>query len=320
MKISIALCTFNGERYLSEQLESLGNQIRQPDELVICDDGSHDGTASIIEEFSRRARFKVAFQINRERRGVTANFSRAFSLCCGDLILPCDQDDIWEPDKLTVLESYFVDDLELLLAFSDLSIMASDGRPTGETQWQRSKFRQPLRARVNQGRGFELLLKQNVVAGAAMAFRSSVRDKVLPIPPSFFHDEWIALVVAATGKMLAVDTPLVRYRQHSHQLCGSAPTDLIAQYQYARAKMDRAYFLRMADCARDLSERLSDSEALLDSRYLSLVQAKLSHARTRIELRERIGRRWPLAIGEAARGRYGKFGYGFKSFLQDLFI
>src|SRR5579862_5382051 len=99
MRVSIALCTFNGEQFLGEQLASLARQTRLPDELIVCDDGSQDGMLPLVERFARRVQFPVQLSINSRRLGVTANFARAISECTGDLICPCDQDDVWEPEK-----------------------------------------------------------------------------------------------------------------------------------------------------------------------------------------------------------------------------
>ena len=100
MRISIALCTYNGDPYLSELLESLAGQDFRPCELVVCDDGSTDSTLSILNEFEHVAPFPIRIFNNTENLGVIKNFEKALSLCTGDYIAPCDQDDIWQPEKL----------------------------------------------------------------------------------------------------------------------------------------------------------------------------------------------------------------------------
>jgi glycosyltransferase involved in cell wall biosynthesis len=321
MTLSVALCTFNGERYLLDQLESIARQSRLPDELVVCDDGSEDGTAAVIGGFAERADFKISFCENASRLGVTQNFARAFSLCSGDVIVPCDQDDLWEPEKLAVLDAAFRNDPALLLAFHDLAVVTPEGQFTGHTQWQRLRFDRPLQANVNGGDAFARLLRFNLVTGAAMAFRSSLRNRALPIPEGFVHDEWFGLIAAATGRVLGIDQPLVRYRQHVRQAIGAATPDFMAQYRYARSNMGRAYFVRMVERTRQLQERLlALGDALIQPNDLSLVEEKLLHAHARLRMRDQTLIRWPLAIGEAVRGRYGRFGYGFKSFLQDLVL
>ena len=99
--ISVALCTYNGERFLEEQLASLEAQERRPDELVVCDDRSTDNTVSLLESFARTASFPVRIHINPINLGSTVNFDRAMRLCAGSLIAFCDQDDIWSPVHLS---------------------------------------------------------------------------------------------------------------------------------------------------------------------------------------------------------------------------
>jgi len=92
--ISIALCTYNGEAYLSDQLASIVKQTQQPDELIACDDGSTDNTLQILDQFSGEAPFPVRVYLNQQRLGPTKNFEKAISLCSGDFIFLSDQDDV----------------------------------------------------------------------------------------------------------------------------------------------------------------------------------------------------------------------------------
>ena len=154
-----------------------------------------------------------------------------------------------------------------------------------------------------------------------MAFRSSLRPRLLPIPAPFLHDEWIALISAAMGRLYPVNVPFVRYRQHAEQSVGAATTGLVAQYRHARDKMGRDYFVQMVERAERLCERLSSAPtAVRKRRYLRMASEKLVHAHARVQMRDGNLTRWKLAAGEAIRGRYGRFGYGFKSLLQDLFL
>ena len=94
------MCTFNGAAFVGEQLESLLRQTRPPDELVVCDDCSSDGTTGIVAEFARRAPFHVRIVPHESNVGITANYEHAISLCSKDLVFLCDQDDIWHADKV----------------------------------------------------------------------------------------------------------------------------------------------------------------------------------------------------------------------------
>src|ERR1043166_3411462 len=104
MKLSIALCTYNGAAFLREQLESIAAQTRTPDELVISDDQSTDGTLRLIEEFAETAGFPVRVSVNESNLGTAKNFEKAISLCRGDVIMLSDQDDVWHSDRLESVE------------------------------------------------------------------------------------------------------------------------------------------------------------------------------------------------------------------------
>ena len=92
--LSVSMCTYNGARFLREQLESIASQIRLPDELVVCDDGSTDATLAILTEYAKAVRFPVRIQCNTSRLGPAKNFEQAISLCKGEIIVLSDQDDI----------------------------------------------------------------------------------------------------------------------------------------------------------------------------------------------------------------------------------
>src|SRR6185295_6827977 len=102
------MCTWNGAAYLRDQLESIAAQTRLPDELIMCDDASIDGTPAIARAFAARAPFPVRLEINEATVGVRQNFTKAIAACTGDLIALSDQDDVWRPDKLRVIEDRFV--------------------------------------------------------------------------------------------------------------------------------------------------------------------------------------------------------------------
>ena len=122
MRISIAMATYNGERYVREQLESLSAQTRLPDELVVTDDGSTDGTLEILRAFARAAPFPVRVYPGERNLGYTRNFLKAARLCTGDWIAFCDQDDVWLPEKLATIERYAASGGTLLIVHSAESV------------------------------------------------------------------------------------------------------------------------------------------------------------------------------------------------------
>ena len=154
-----------------------------------------------------------------------------------------------------------------------------------------------------------------------MAFRSSVRKTALPIPHGFIHDEWLALVAAALGKVTCINRRLVRYRQHPGQAIGPAAGRLFAQLRYARDQMGAIFSCGWPNARADCTNAFRCMPTCCDTRracrWSPRSSCTLRHAS---KSRDQTLIRWPLAIGEAVRGRYQRFGYGFKSFLQDLVL
>jgi glycosyltransferase involved in cell wall biosynthesis len=130
-QISVALCTYNGERFLARQLASIQQQTRTPDELVVCDDCSTDSTIEILKDFAASAGFPVRIIRNEQNLGFVANFEQAIRLCQGDLIALCDQDDIWYPTRLERSQQEFAAHPEAGLVFSDADVMDDRDQLTG---------------------------------------------------------------------------------------------------------------------------------------------------------------------------------------------
>jgi len=107
-KVSVAMCTYNGQRFLHQQLQSLLDQTVRPDELVVCDDGSSDDSLMVVEAFAVSAPFFVRVIRNSQNLGYIRNFEQAISRCTGDLVFLCDQDDVWDRRKIETLRDVFV--------------------------------------------------------------------------------------------------------------------------------------------------------------------------------------------------------------------
>ncbi len=185
-RFSVAMCTFNGGTYLLHQLESIAAQSRLPMEIVICDDGSEDDTLLLIQNFASRARFPVKVSVNKARIGSTKNFEKAIQQCQGDVVVLCDQDDVWHQEKISRLEGAFSACPEVGLVFSNADMVDADLKPIGYSLWEALGFRRRQQGRFAHGRAFEVLMKHNVITGATLAFRAQFRNVLLPIPQSGF--------------------------------------------------------------------------------------------------------------------------------------
>jgi glycosyltransferase involved in cell wall biosynthesis len=223
VRLSIAMCTYNGAAYLSEQLASLAAQTRLPDELVVCDDGSNDGrTCEIVRDFARKAPFRVRLYVNPENLGSRKNFEKAIRHCRRDIILLCDQDDIWDQNKLARVAEAFLSTPEAGLVFTDAQVVDERLQTIAASLWESGNFAGECRGLIKPEQTFPALLRGNFVTGATLAFRSRFKRLVLPIPDETIlqHDAWIALIVSAVAGVVALNEPLIRYRQHPGQQIG----------------------------------------------------------------------------------------------------
>ena len=130
-KVSVAMCTFNGAAFVEAQLESILAQSRSPDEIILCDDGSTDGTIDVAKKISGKYPDKIRIFQNERRLGCCRNFERAISLVTGDLIFLSDYDDFWFPDKVATMIRVFAEDSEVVMAYSDAVLTDVELRPTG---------------------------------------------------------------------------------------------------------------------------------------------------------------------------------------------
>jgi glycosyltransferase involved in cell wall biosynthesis len=318
MNLSVALCTYNGERYLPAQLASILNQSRLPDEVVICDDASTDRTAGIIEDFARQAPFPVRMEVNAANMGTTPNFARAIGMCKGDAIVLADQDDVWFLGKLAAVETALTFNPEAGFVFSDADVVDESLNALGYTLWDAIGFDTEEQEQFRKGKAFEALLRRYRVTGATMAFRSAYRKHILPIPPAWLHDAWIALVISSIAPCSLISEPLIRYRQHGLQQCGGRKRGLFEQYRSAQTR-NRETFENVAQCYLAARERLNLVPGVKAER-IALLDRKVEHCRHRMMMRNQSRWRIPFVLREIWTGNYQRFSLGWKAMAQDLFL
>lgn len=318
MRISIVLCTWNGERFLGEQLDSLLAQARLPDQLVIADDVSTDGTWALLQAFALRARalgVDVDLYRNPVNLGYVRNFSGGLLRADGDLLFLCDQDDVWHPDKLARMESEFLRRPELGLLHTDARLVDADGRDMKCGLFEALGMgRDELRAE-NEGRAFDVQLRRNTVTGATAALRASALPGALPVPEGWVHDEWLGMVVSARGVVDCLQWPSIDYRQHGGNQIGIRRRTMAEKL--FNAGVDKRDFM---DRVAGRLERILQAGSVLD---LSVEQrremeGKAMHARFRAGLPGAPLARLAAVLGEARTGRYGRYSSGLRSILSDL--
>jgi hypothetical protein len=321
-RLSVALCTYNGAKYLPEQLASIAAQTRLPDELVVSDDGSTDETIKIAETFARRVSFPVRILRHPMNLGVTQNFSAALAACEGEMIALCDQDDVWLPDKLAAAEQFFGSHPCCLALFSDATVVDESLLPLGSNPslWHSFRVtpadRQQLR---DTAQGLTLLAGRAMVTGATLVIRRELLATVLPIPRElprdFIHDGWIALVAVALGGLDFLPQPTLLYRQHAAQQIGLRETPP-ASFHGSRRERYRHVAEISERIVASLKERLGPQTAVLG---VSELERRAAHFRCRAELpARRLRRLLPVACELANKGYHRNSPWPLLSVIRDL--
>jgi glycosyltransferase involved in cell wall biosynthesis len=279
---SIALCTYNGARFLSQQLDSLIAQTWPNIEIVVVDDCSTDDTLAILDRYARLdPRIRVA--INERNVGFARNFELALQLCQGVYVAPCDQDDIWLPDKISTLVAAIG---SCSLAYCDSTLVNECGEPTG---YRMSQIVPMLTTDDPAAFAFG-----NCVSGHAMLFRRDLLERALPAPQGFFYDWWIAAVAASVGGVVSCERSLVFYRQHGGNVTDARLAEMVEEAGIVAQRKERAgrnrprgHKLRYL---RETEQRLA-SLARLPGRHQSFIERlhRLWRAREQQWISPRLG-------------------------------
>jgi len=326
MNISVAMSTYNGARFLREQLDSIAAQTHQPYELVVCDDSSEDDSVAILENFAGSVSFPVHIHVNAANIGFLRNFDQAIRKTSGEIIALCDHDDVWLPTKLSRFNETFQAAPEAGLIFSDAEVVNEDLSATGLTLWQKLGIKKSELIDLDRGQGFDSLLSGATVTGATAAFHSRYKDLVLPIPDDLpvIHDAWIAALIAAVGRVIPLPECLIKYRQHSDQQVGalkrkSVPRDqdVIAGAREA-LRRENPYDDTLAIAAAIRERLLKRGQAFDSTRVMPALEARITHLRIRSDLANDRSRRPGRVVRELLTGRYHRYSKGLRSAAKDL--
>lgn len=200
--VSVCMATYNGEKYVKSQIESILKQIKRNDELIISDDSSSDNTVQVIRSISDE---RIKLYINEHSSGrPTENFQNALTKAAGDIIFLADQDDIWLDHKYEkIIKSLETADLVL----SNSIVVDESLKEINSSFFElHGSKKGVLRNAI-----------KNSYFGSCMAFRRQILDIALPFPANreIGHDVWLGLVAECVGKVRFIDEPLILYRRHS---------------------------------------------------------------------------------------------------------
>lgn len=270
VKISIAMGTYNGGKYIQEQLDSFEKQVCLPYELVVCDDGSTDDTLEIVRRFASTASFSVRIYQNEQNLGFSNNFIKCATLCKGDWIAFSDQDDVWFPEKLSKVGKLIDADQseKLVLVCHAADLVDENLTPTGR------RIPDVLRDQVIEKNGHYGFL---CIAGFTTTFKADLlleidsslrpRDYFAPGDKWQSHDKWIAMLANTSGKVNYISDSLALYRRHSSALSGTynhlSANDRILKSSSVGADYYNFQSIVANDCAesyRKISSLVSDEE------------------------------------------------------------
>jgi glycosyltransferase involved in cell wall biosynthesis len=312
-RISVAMCTYNGGRYLQDQLESIALQSRLPWELIVCDDQSTDETLSILKRFQAEAPFAVKVIRNNQRLGSTRNFDQAIGLTHGELVALCDQDDRWGSTKLERLSEELRENPFLGGVFSDANLIDGDGRKADLRLFSKHKFT-PAKQRNFLSCPTATLLKHDVVTGATLMFRASIRPYCSPIPLSWVHDGWLAWMIALHSRLGLIPEPLIDYRVHAGQQLGVAE----GQSANGRGETRRQFYKRVARQFEDLLQRVLSEGWSKNDALIGQIREKIEFLNKQSTLSPSFGVRTLQMIGQLPR--YVHYARGLGSLRADLML
>ncbi|MDO4425331.1 MAG: glycosyltransferase family 2 protein [Planctomycetia bacterium] len=316
LKISIAMCTFNGERFLREQLESFEAQTRLPDEVIIGDDCSTDGTLEILQNWAETVPFRVEIIQNPQNLGYEKNFENVMMRCSVDIIFPADQDDVWLPEKLERMARVFEEEPDVGVVYCGRTLIDQDGKPLSERVTELFKIYHPVDSSYFLADQAE---EHPDCAGCMSAVRKSVVEKLFPFPAPWAHDTWVFTMAPFHTRMKTLKVPLMRFRRHTTNASalGREPDwanglnvyylTSVGQFRFHAPLAEdlRKHFAAMPDCG-------------YKTRYLRYLDRQKRHFGRRVRVQDHFLTSFWLAFWELLRGGYFQHQQPIRSFLFDL--
>lgn len=292
-KVSVALATFNGEKYISKQLHSLLFQRRTIDEVIIVDDVSTDKTADIVRDFIEKNQLlNWHLYINEKNIGFLKNFKSAIEKTNGDIIFLCDQDDIWGKTKVDSMLNRFESDDRIKAIYSGFNIIDENDNVVHARQKMFHSNNNLIKFRIEPFETVKIALsticKYNISPGCTLAFTREVKDIYLEKTKSICVHDWeIALIAAFLDGLYFFNTPLTQYRVHSSNtiglsdFAGNSDKSKLALYDLRLKKAEKIQnYLKSMDVyhyllADDGLKILTDSVNFAEKRLNALSEKKL---------------------------------------------
>ncbi len=332
------MATYNGEKYIREQLDSLAAQTLLPCELVVTDDGSTDLTLEIIAEFALTSPFPINVHKNLRRLGYADNFLKAAGLCRGDLIAFCDQDDIWLERKLAICTEQFSDPEILICVHSSQAYYGAGRFGKYVPHFTRDRVIPAATAdSLSNHVGFSTVIRRSLLDVANNNVRPDDRNTLEREPVPMAHDQWIWFIGSIFGKVSIISEVLCLYRQHDNNIFGvrSGSTPLTTRLRLDRSVYGvggqyRLHAQYERGCACFIEELSTELPEVLQERARNAAY-KLRARATLNELRQELyNRHSPLAVRLPAfykilisSGYFAnrfEFSFGTQAFFKDFLL
>ncbi len=337
----MALCTFNGQAYVGEQIKSILEQSHPPDEIIVCDDCSHDRTIEKVRVIMQDTEIPIHLFVNSCNLGYVRNFEKAIGLCNGDIIFLSDQDDVWYNDKIETMVQPFIEDGDVGLVYSDGDIVDQHCASLGVSIFNTRKY-----AKLHSGCDRQVLdvVRHVDLKGCLIAFRADLRSVFLPIPENakkvgWGHDHWIATIAYAVTGVHVVNRALILYRRHSEHYGRDkigrssfladrkevAISDLFAKITYRKLANKSAVIASkehlMLNRLYEIRKKFPDMVMCMPrlDLYIEEIEKYMVALETRSGLRQLyLPCRVPHMLKMICKGWYVKYFRGFKSVKRDL--
>lgn len=318
MKTNIILGSYNGEKYIKEQIKSFFRQTQLPDLLIVSDDASTDRTVEVVRALAKVSPFPIKIIENTTNSGYTKNFENLLEVADGDFIFFSDQDDYWFPNKIEIVTKEFLKSEKIMWVINDMILADGKLEPTPFTQLTNIR-------KIGMS-------DETFVAGCAVAIRKEWKSIVLPFPENYEgHDNWISRLAAITGSRKIIEKPLQLYRRHGFNISQSfaSKTEKVSQFSAAishglqsaekgwtkeleRLQLTRDRIAEKREVLEFLDLSSDHNKALVISdRKINIYQKRIANSK-----KNKFSRFLPLCK-MYLQGDYQIF-LGYKSFIKDL--
>lgn len=320
LKVSIALCTYNGEPFLQEQLDSIANQTRLPDEVVIGDDASTDKTLEILERWRDSMPFRVKIITRKKNLGFRKNFETTAKECDGDVLFFCDQDDIWFPEKIEKVMMIFESSSEVDLIGHNTVVVDKNRQNLGLTE---ITLRSPKNKNLSMSMRFFCPVNNSfpITSGCCLVVRIDFMKKCLP----FFstHDTSLYLLARVGSKFVTIFEPLMYYRFHGQNFSLATSwekeCERVAELEKNCYRLDVSRFWGHYSEIMTFLEKIKEFPDTREKRkIIRFTKFTISHMTNRSRIQRNAVLFAPLFLYELVTFRYFRRDQPIRSMFYDL--